>query len=911
LKERADVAQNTFKKIYILCAMVLVLILVAIAGGVAGYNSLEKSLPKLITVNDYQPLLVSQVYDRNGKKIGEFFRERRILIPYEKIPKNLVHAFLAAEDDQFFKHGGLNYLAILRATLANLRAGKNVQGASTITQQVAKTLLLTSEKTYLRKIKEAILAQKMEEHLSKEEILYLYLNQIYFGQGAYGVVLAAETYFRKPVDKLTLAEMAILAGLPKAPSAYSPVHNSVRAKERQVYVLNRMAEVGFISKDEASASIKEPVRVYLRENYKDAAPFFLETVRQLLVSKLGEEAVLDHGLSIETSLDLSKQAAAQDSMVTGLKELDKRQGYRGALSNTTEPKAVGEFLLKTRNKLIIDEKPERIILPDGKFEEYGPLNLSYDVKKNGFPMYLKAGKTAEGIVSKVDDQLGLVYVKVAELEGLIDIDSMQWARKPNAEKRFDLDRIQKPSQALKVGDIVLVKVIGERFGSPRLQKLLGKSKKSMDLSAFIGLELDQDPISEAALLSLDQDNQDILAMIGGTNFEKSEYNRALQAARQTGSSFKSIVYASALDHGYTPSSLLMDAPVVFEEGKGDASKEHKDGGEEEEGDESDSKIWKPANHSKTFGGDITFRNALVKSLNVPAVKVIEDVGVNWAAEYAHRLGIFSPLNMDFTLVLGSSSVTLYEMTKVFSEFGRMGKKTRPVIIHKVQDSHGTQLLDKISLDERFTNETSELDKDFDDRRTAFMDAMKVKTPDQIEAEKSDKKKPDVNFFFSDPDQLIKPTTAYLITSLLKGVVEDPWGTGARARLLGREVAGKTGTTNGYYDGWFLGYTAQIATGVWVGFDQQRTLGKGEVGGRAALPIWLDYMKAAHENLAPLTFPVPSGIVFVNIDADSGQLPAADSKRTIRQAFLDGTEPTTSSKSKKEEDTDFYKQDLSE
>jgi len=554
------VKKSHLKKILLISAAVVIVI----AGSIfAGFQYLQKSLPQLITVDDYTPLLVSQVYDRNGKKIGEFFRERRILVPYSKIPKNLVNAFLAAEDDQFFKHGGLNYLAILRAAIANLRAGKNVQGASTITQQVAKTLLLTSEKTYVRKIKEALLAQRMEDDLSKEDILYLYLNQIYFGQGSYGVALAAQTYFRKPLDKLSLAEMAILAGLPKAPSAYSPVHNSVRAKERQVYVLNRMAEVGFISKEEAARSALEPVKIYLRENYKDSAPFFLETVRQILVSKLGEEAVLDQGLHIHTSLDLTKQTAAQDSAIDGLKELDKRQGFRGPLSNTVDPKEVGEFLLHTRNKLITEERPERVIQPDGKFEDYGQLDVQYDLKKNGLPFYFKIGKTAEGIVSKVDDELGLAYVRVAELEGLIDIETMQWARKPNPEKRFDLDHIQKPSQALKMGDVVLVKLVGERFGSLRLQKLLAKSKKSFEGSKYVALELDQEPTAECALLSIDQENGDILAMIGGTNFEKSQYNRALQAARQTGSSFKSIVYASAFDRGYNASTLLMDAPVVF------------------------------------------------------------------------------------------------------------------------------------------------------------------------------------------------------------------------------------------------------------------------------------------------------------------------------------------------------------
>jgi penicillin-binding protein 1A len=881
-----------------------------------GYLYIETTLPQLITVNDYKPLLVTQVYDRTGKKFGEFFRERRILIPFNQIPKNLVNAFLAAEDDQFYKHEGINYLAILRATLANLRAGKTVQGASTITQQVAKTLLLSSEKTYLRKFKEAILAQRMEDRLSKEDILYLYLNQIYFGQGAYGITLAAESYFRKPVQKLTLGEMAMLAGLPKAPSAYSPVHNPVRAKERQVYVLNRMADVGFITKEEAVKSAQEPIKVFLRENYKIVAPYFLETIRQILVQKLGEETVLDKGLKITTSLDLTRQMAAQESVVAGLKELDKRQGFRGPLKNTVDPREVGEFLLKTRNKLITDERPERTIEPDGRFADYGQLDIDYDLPKKGLPFYLRLGKSTEGIVSKVDDDLGLVYMRVAEVEGIVDFETMQWARKPDGNKRFDQDQIKKPSEALKMGDVVQVKIAAEKFYSLRLNRLLEARDKAanakekdktkeqkktvMDLGRFVGLELDQDPIAEAALLSFDQETSDVVALVGGTNFEKSEYNRALQAARQTGSSFKSIVYASALDKGYTASTPLMDAPIVYEEGAANAVPD-------EEG-QVDTKIWKPSNHSKTFSGDITFRNALVKSLNVPTVKVIEDIGVPWATEYAKRLGIFSPLNPDFTLALGSSSVTLYEMTKVFSEFGRLGKRTHPVLIYKVEDAKGIKLLEKVTLDDRFVKEAAEIDKQFEERRLAWLES--IKEPDVME-QQNFKNKIEPHIFFENPEQLIKPTTAYLITSILKGVVEDPGGTGGRARALGREVAGKTGTTNGYYDAWFLGFTAQLATGVWVGFDQERTLGKGEVGGRAALPIWLDYMKAAHEDLPQLTLPVPPGIVFANVDSETGQLPGPSSKRIIRQAFLEGTEPTSAAKSKKEEDTDFYKQDMSD
>lgn len=889
-------------------------LVLSILGGISFFLAVahvRKSLPKLITVSDYKPLLVSQIYDRNNKKIGEYSHERRILVPYNQIPKHVVNAFLAAEDDKFFEHHGVNYLAILRATLANLRAGKSVQGGSTITQQTAKTLLLSPEKTLLRKLREAMLAQMMEENLKKEEILYLYLNQIYFGQGSYGVGMAAETYFRKTVDKLTLAEAAILAGLPQAPSRYSPVSNPLRAKERQLYVLKRMGEVGFVKKEEAKAAMTEPVKVYMRENYQEFAPYFLETVRQMLVEKLGEDKVLDEGLRIYTSLDLEKQLAAQDSVMAGLKSLDKRQGFRGATQHFDGAKEVGEFLLKSRNKLIASVSPERIIQPDGKFADYGSLDFE-KYKSPNLPPYLKIGQTVDGVVSKVDDELGLTWVRVGEIEGLIDIDTMTWAKKPNPEVASWVNQIKKPSQALKVGDRVLVKIVDTKFNSERLRKLSAKpDKKSKkkeaapivvpDLKKYFAFELDQEPDAEASLISFDQDTQDVLAMIGGKNFEKSEFNRALQAARQTGSSFKAFVYASALDRGYTPSSPIMDAPLVYQEKIKNTKNDANDSEEQDE-----IKTWKPENHGKTFGGDIIFRNALVKSLNVPSVKIIEDIGVNWATEYARRLGIFSPLNQDFTLVLGSSSVTLFEMTRAFSTFGRLGKRPHPVLVRKVTDSHGKELLVNVTLDERYDKETKEYNDKFEERRAAYLESLKTGDPNAPR----DPKKIDQYIFFDDPDQVIRPQTAYVMTSLLKGVVEDREGTGGRAKSLGREVAGKTGTTNGYYDAWFVGYTPQIATGVWVGFDREKTLGKGEVGGRAALPIWVDYMKAAHQSLPVMTFPVPPGIVTVNIDRESGQLASAATKDVLRQAFIEGTEPT-STKSKSEENTDFYKQDLQE
>lgn len=893
-----------FKKIKIIVGASLAVVFLFV---VIVVQSVRSSLPHLITVADYQPLLVSQIYDRNEKKVGEFFRERRILVPFDKIPKIVINAFLAAEDDQFFKHSGINILSIIRATLANMRAGRSVQGGSTITQQVAKTLLLSSEKTFTRKIKDILLALEMEKNLSKQDILYLYLNQIYFGQGAYGIELAAQTYFKKTVSQLTLAEVAVLAGLPQAPSRYSPVSNPQRAKERQLYVLRRMADVGFVSRAEAEKAGAEHIKVYTRENYVDTAPYYMEAIRQLLVNRLGEETVLDKGIKIYTSLDLSLQQAAQESVRSGLKDLDKRQGYRGAIKNLSDStENIEKFLDDERKKLIAESTPERTILPDGTFAEIVPQKSS----KESMPSYFKTGMVIKGVVENVNDSLGLVFVRLPEGSGVINFDTMSWARTPNPDVRFETAQIKKPSEALRTGDVIQVKLLSSQFKVPG--RIYEKRKKETqlvvpDVAHYMELELDQDPLAEGALISFDQKTQDLVAMVGGFDFARSEFNRAIQAPRQTGSSFKALAYAAALDKGYTPATPIMDAPIVYEDSTTDV-----------EGQE-DQKVWKPSNHSKSFGGDIIFRNALVKSLNIPSVKITEDIGVPYIIDYAQRLGIFSPLNRDFTLVLGSSSVTLYEMTKAFAQFGLLGKRMRPIIIKKVTDSKGTVLFENMSLDSRFANEMDPIEKSFEERRENFVQLTQQSslTPeasdgvsDKLPA--SDKKinPNDENFFFEDVDQLIKPQTAYLMTSLLRGVVEDRFGTGGRARALGREVAGKTGTTNNYYDAWFIGYTPQVSTGVWMGFDHEKTLGKGEVGGRAALPAWVEYMKAAHDGVPPTPFPVPDKIVFANIDAETGKLASAATKYVLKQAFFEGTEPTGATSSK-EEDTNFYKDDLSE
>ncbi len=946
-------------------AIILALGFTSVAGISIYVIILASNLPQIITVEDYNPRLVSEVFDRDGKKFGEFFIVKRKVVPFEEIPDKLIQAFISAEDASFHEHNGINFKAILRAVLANIRAGRRAQGASTITQQVARTLLLTSKKTYTRKIKEALLARQMENNLTKNEILFLYLNQIYLGQGAYGVKMAAEIYFRKELKDLTLQECAMLAGLPKAPSRFSPIHNPKRAKERQRYVLNRMSVNQYGTEEEAKFAGDSILDVYIRKNYRAMAPFFLETIKLILIEELGELTVLDEGIKIYTSLSLNQQLEAQKQVRLGLRSLDKRQGFRGPLRNIADEEEVNKFLLKVRNELIDKKSQLRVLQPDGKFLEKGPLNLAEpedDPKKRHFMQeYLELDQVIDAIVTNVDDKWGLVHIRFGETKALIDIETMKWARKPNPSLLYSLAEIKKPSRALKIGDVVQVRIVGRKFYSTRINKELIDLKRKHrrkrtkekferpeelpNFKFYSEVELEQEPLTEGALIAFDQNNEDVLAMVGGYDFVKSQFNRTYQSLRQVGSSFKPIVYLAALDKGFSPSTQILDAPLVYEEEKqkaGDAT--------EKEQTETEITKWKPSNYARKFRGEVLFRNALIKSLNIPTLKIIEKIGVDWTTEYARRLGIFSPLNQDFTLALGSSGITLYEMTKVFSQLGRMGKRTNPVLIHKVLDKNGKQILGKIYLDKKFEKEIGALKKEYELKRNLYLRAKKqieageniediqaeinerlyVKKDSTDDKEASDipenasvisefnyKKQPP--FYFPNSNQLVDPNSAYVLTNILQGVVEEPGGTGARARALGRPVAGKTGTTNGYFDAWFIGYTADISAGVWVGYDSEKTLGRGEGGGRAALPIWVEYMREAHRNLRIKNFSTPEDIVFANIDNESGKLASSKSSVVIRQAYKEGSEPTfetnrSKSNEKEEEqenDQEFFKQEFSE
>ncbi len=886
----------------------------------AGYLFfLIRALPSVESLKNYKPPLVSKVLDKKGNKVGEFFKERRILNAYSEFPKTLIQAFVSAEDGSFFEHKGVNFKAIFRAFLANIKAGKKVQGGSTITQQVARSLLLSSEKTYKRKLKEAVLALRMEKHLSKEEILRLYLNQIYLGHGAYGVGMAAEIYFRKKVGELNLAESSLLAGLPQAPSRFSPIYNPKKAKERQIYVLQRMVEESYIDKPTAEEIKNTPLKVFVRGKYHEKAPYYLETVRQMLLKKMDEELLLTGGLAIKVAMNLSFQEMAKKYLQEGLRELDKRQGFRGPLS-TIKEEEVEKFFEKEEERLVEKRREFRII---------GPLTDEEKLLKG-----VRPGEVFKAWVMEVNDESKKVLVKLPfQVQGVLPLENMKWARKPDPKVSFRFFSLEKPSLALKKGDLILVKVAEDSAGAVipadfKRRKIKGNTSPSSSLKEKrVLVSLEQEPLVEGALIALDQKTGDILALVGGYDFHRSQFNRAYQAARQTGSVFKPLVYLAALDKGFTPATLITDAPVVYEEEEAEGgvlkpSKEEETSGFAEE--EDDGKIWKPDNYGRRFSGDVLFRNALIRSMNVPTVKVIEKTGIKWVSDYARRLGIFSPLNPDYTLALGSSSVTLYEMTKVFSILGRQGKKISPLLLYEVRDQNQEKILDSLSLDERFSEQRADWERTVEEKRKAFLMAEKKeregnslssqedleKTPDKME-------KPDTffhpSFFFSDPEQLISKQTAFIMTTLLKAVIREPQGTGYLARKMDWPIAGKTGTTNGYYDAWFLGYSPQMAVGVWVGFDNEKSLGRGETGARAALPIWLEFMKFAHADKEEKEgFKAPEDIVFTHIDNETGQLVSAGSRQIVHQAFIQGTQPAEEMAEDKEgEDQNFLREDFSQ
>lgn len=767
------------------------------------------TLPKIDRLADYKPPIVSQVFGDDGTLVGEFYLERRTVVPVEKIPRKLIQAFVAAEDSNFYQHSGIDYMGIVRAAFKNLISFSKKEGASTITQQVAKSMLLTPEKKYSRKLKEAILATRMEKALSKDEILYIYLNQIYLGAGSYGVQLAAETYFSKDVDKLNLAEMAMLAGLPKAPSIYSPIKHLDRAKQRQAYVLERMVKEGYITQAEADHARNTPIVICSRKKVNsDQSAYFLEQVRIQLEEKYGEDRLYKEGLKIYTTMNAEMQMGAYDGVVSGLKALDKRQGFRGPIRYLAENE--------------VDEFCKRV--EDG-----------IDAAT------LKVGGTYQGVVTQINLATGELAVRVGERTGTLTRKNMSWAGKVPLAGSYGKPEKDR-GKAITLGAVVEVSV------------LTADVNKAGAIFA-----LDQEPEAQAALFAMDPRNGAVRAMVGGYDFKKSQFNRAMQARRNAGSAFKPIIYSAAIDRGMTPASIIDDSPIEYASGK--------------------EKAWAPKNYDNIYRGAVTMREALTNSINVVSVKILENIGVGYAIDYAKKMGISSPLADNLTLALGSSSVTPMELTSAYAVFASGGYRLTPYFITKVTDRDG-KVLEEITPPQVpvFTTNTSAV------MLTAGASDGTVKAPDAA----GDVKAPESGALT--PVPVISRETSYIMTNLMESVVSS--GTGQRAKAVGRPVAGKTGTTNDMKDAWFVGFVPQLVAGVWVGYDQEKSLGAGGSGGQAAAPIWTSFMQRALAGMPVQDFVPPENVTFTLINPRTGQLAKQGSDGSVMECFMAGTEPTT-------------------
>lgn len=740
---------------------------------------LSKDLPALDQLETYQPSLVTQVYSNDQQRIGQFFIERRIQTPLAEIPERFRRAVISVEDVRFFEHPGLDYIGMLRAAWTNVRRGGKVEGASTITQQLARSLFLSSERTFDRKVRELILAYKMELVLTKDKILELYLNQIYFGQGAYGIASASQTYFGKDLSTLTIAESAFLAGLPKSPNHYSPFKAYERAKKRQEHVLSRMEEAGFLTAAEREQAVAEVLN-FRRPGSEQAAPYFVEYVRQLLIARYGEAMVYKGGLKVFTTLNLTMQQAAETAFAAGLRELDKRQGWRGPLRTVDVTAPIPPPVASRTDQAV------------------------------------KVGDYREGFVTKVAKDHYLVQsgTMVAKLA----FDDMAWAKRrlTGSDTAKDVVINLNLKQVLKPGDVIEVMV------------------KKLDRD-IVHVQLEQTPLVEGGLITLEPGNGAIRVMVGGYDFGRSEYNRAVQAHRQPGSAFKPIIYATAVNQGMSPASVILDAPVVYEQ-------------------EQDEKTWKPENYGKKFHGMVSLRDALAQSHNLATVRLLDKVGVKNVIEFAKTLGITSPLAADLSLGLGSSSVGLMELTTAYGVLLNQGSRAEPYAILAVKDNSGKVL-------EQSEPQTQEV---------------------------------------------ISKETAYLITNMMEDVIQK--GTGQAAKVIGRPIAGKTGTTDEFINAWFIGGAPNLVTGIYVGFDDRRSLGETESGAHAALPIWVNFMKEALKQMPVVAFTIPEGVTFVKVDPATGLLEGEqEGQASTVELFTKGSEPTQSTQ-RRLDPIDFYKLD---
>lgn len=711
----------------------------------------QSDLPQVSSLEDYKPNIITELYSEEGSVFAEFAVEKRVVVGYGDLPEHLKQAIIATEDQNFFRHPGLDWKGLLRAIYANLVHGRR-EGASTITQQLSRLLFLKPDMTLERKIKELILSFQIEKNYTKEEILTLYCNQVMMGP-VYGVEAASQYYFGKHAPELSLVEAALLAANAKHPSRFNPVVNPKRALERRNHVLDRMAAENYISSAEADQAKQEPIRLRPRSRDVSIAPYFAEEVRKYLEERYGSRSIYEQGLRVYTTLNESMQRAAVQALDKNLRDLDKRHGFRPITRN----------VLADTASSIEDFHAEDWVEP------------------------FREGQIASGVVTRLG--ASEAKVRIGRFTASVGSKEIGWTGRKS------------PAQVFKVGDVTWFRI------------------DAIDADGLaMRVTLDQEPEVEGAFLALDVKTGQVKAMVGGFDFNRSKFNRATQAMRQTGSAFKPFVYATAIDSGLTAATLLLDAPVSYT-------------------DPSTGEIYAPTNYDGTYEGWVTVRHALEKSRNVPAVRLGEQVGLTKVAGMARRLGLSGELAPYLSLALGSAEASLVEMLSAYSAFANQGIRMRPYFVLKVTDRDGNLL---------------------EETRPAAASA-------------------------------IRADTAYVMTNILRGVIQR--GTAARASRLGRPLAGKTGTTNDYTDAWFVGFDPNLIAGVWMGFDQEKSMRKGEEGARAALPAWMDFMEQVLKDRPLQDFPIPSNIVFVPVNRHTGYPSPGAGPDTLLEAFISGTEPT--------------------
>ncbi|HEV7981287.1 MAG TPA: penicillin-binding protein 1A [Xanthobacteraceae bacterium] len=771
------------------------LVFIVSVGAISGLlYHFSKDLPDYSQLQDYEPPVMTRVHAADGELLAEYAKQRRLYLPIQAVPKLVINAFISAEDKNFYDHPGIDFSGIARAGvlyLKNLGKGRRPQGASTITQQVAKNFLLTNEVSFDRKIKEALLALKIERTYSKEKILELYLNEIYLGFSAYGVAAASLLYFDKSVNELTIAEASYLAALPKAPTDLHPFRNRERAIERRNYVIERLVENGYITADAGDKAMKEPLAVTQRATgaHIFAADYFAEDVRREILEKFGEKRLYEGGLSVRTTLDPKMQVVAHKALSDGLVRFDEGRGFRGPVSKID---IGGDWGLKLADVRAFADIAWRLAVV---------LETSDQSARIG----LQPAREPGGAVVR-DRQIGI-----------IPIEGAKWARPSSPKQPLRLGQVLSP------GDVVYVDPLGP-----------GKEGQ---------YKLRQIPEVSGGMVVMDPLTGRVLALVGGFSFDQSQFDRATQAMRQPGSAFKPFVYSAAIDNGYTPSTIVMDAPIEIDQGPGIG-------------------IWRPENFETKFFGPQTLRFGIEHSRNVMTVRLAQDIGMPLIGEYAKRFGVYDSLPNYLSYALGAGETTVMRMVTAYSMFANGGRRVNATLIDRIQDRYGRTIYKH------------------DQRECTACDATRWEN--QPEPGLIDRR-----------EQVLDPMTAYQITSIMEGVVQRGTAAEAGFKEVGKPVAGKTGTTNDFKDAWFVGFTPDLAVGVYMGYDKPRHLGRDATGGHLSAPIVKDFLKTALADKPATPFRMPAGIKLIRVDVKTGQRATPGTQSAILEAFKPGTAPPDS------------------